>query len=323
MRERPVVALLGDLNVDVMVRVGAMPAPGGEAHAAACSALGGSAALTARWLAAAGCEVHLAAAVGEDPFGDWLLAALARDGVPTTWIQRARGDPTGLCLSLVQRGGERTLLASPGAARDLRWDRIPESWLGGASMLHVSGYAWLGGAERQAADRAVGLARERGIPVSLDPGAVAARLEETLGALAAFELILPNRREVRDLTGEPDPQRGARALRRRGVRWVAVKLDREGCAVHGPRGAVRVPPFPVEAGNATGAGDAFNAGAIVGVLSGWGPEEVGTLGNFLGAAAVRQGAGGPLPDRGELLALLPGGGTLGRWIEDHWRKEGR
>ncbi|MBC7221189.1 carbohydrate kinase family protein [Candidatus Bipolaricaulota bacterium] len=323
MRDRPVVALLGDLNVDVMVRVGEVPAPGGEAHAEASPALGGSAALTARWLAALGCEVHLAAAVGEDPFGDWLLAALARDGVPTTWIQRARGDPTGLCLALVQRGGERTLLSSPGAARDLRWDRIPESWLDGVDWLHVSGYAWLGGAERQAADRAVGLARERGIPVSLDPGAVAPSLRAAIPSLSLFELVLPNRREVGDLTGQDDVRAGADEVRRRGARWVAAKLDRDGCLVASPRGDAAVPGFPVRAKNTTGAGDAFNAGVIVGVLSGWGPEEVGTLGNLLGAAAVRQGAGGPLPDRGDLLAFLPGGSTLARWIEGHWRKEGR
>ncbi len=319
MRDRPVVALLGDLNVDVMVRVGEVPAPGGEAHADASPALGGSAALTARWLAVLGCEVHLAAAVGEDPFGRWLCDLLVRDGVPALWVQRIPGEPTGLCLALVHRGGERTLLSSPGAARDLRWDRIPESWLDGVDWLHVSGYAWLGGAERAAAERAVACARERGIPVSLDPGAAA--LRGLLSPLPAFELLLPNRSEVRALAGRGDLRRAVGELH--GVRWVAVKLDREGCAVHGPRGAACVPPFPVEAGNTTGAGDAFNAGAIVGVLSGWGPEEVGRLGNLLGAAAVRHGAGGPLPDRSDLLALLPCGSTLARWIEDHWRKEGR
>lgn len=321
----PVVALLGDLNVDVVVRVGAVPPPGGEGHADAWPMVGGSAALTARWLAALGCEVRLAAAVGEDPFGDWLHAALSRDRVPTTWLQRIRGKPTGLCFSLVHPGGERTLLVSPGAARDLAWERIPSAWLAGVDWLHVSGYAWLGGAEREAAERAVAGAQDRGIPVSLDPGAAARFLRTALDPMPAFTLVLPNRRELRDLTGEAEPGAGADELLRRAVRWVAVKLDREGCLVRGRESAARVPPCPVEAENATGAGDAFNAGAICGVLGGWAPEEVGLLGNLLGAAAVRHGAGGPLPtesDLRKLLDRLPGEATLGAWLGERWGKGG-
>lgn len=320
----PVVALLGDLSVDVAVRVGAVPLPGGEAHADAAPVVGGSAALTARWLAALGCEVRLVAAVGEDPFGDWLYAALNREGVPTTWLQQVQGRPTGLCFSLVHPGGERTLLASPGAARALAWERIPRAWLAGADWLHVSGYAWLGGAEREAAERAVADAQERGTPVSLDPGAAARFL--ALDSMPPFALLLPNRREVCDLTGEGDPRRGAAQLRGIGAGWVAVKLDAEGCLVSGPGGEARVAPYPVEAGNTTGAGDAFNAGAICGVLGGWAPGEVGLLGNLLGAAAARGGAGGPLPTLRDLQGLLdrrPGGATLGAWLEERWRKEGR
>lgn len=323
MSRRPVVALLGDLNADVTIRVGAVPPLGGEAHADAALAVGGSAALTARWLAALGCEVRLAAAVGDDPFADWLLQSLIRDGVPPTWLQRIAGRPTGLCFALIHPGGERTLLASPGAARDLQWEEIPGSWLAGVDWLHVSGYAWRGGAERAAAERAVARAQAEGIPLSLDPGAMAGTVRRDRDPLSAFALLLPNRHEIRDLTGHDDPWSGAAELRRRGVGWVAVKLDRDGCLVQGPCGGACVPGHPVEVGNTTGAGDAFNAGAIVGVLSGWGPEEVGELGNLLGAAAVRHGAGGPLPERGDLLALLDRGSTLAGWIETHWRKEGR
>ncbi|QAA77263.1 MAG: hypothetical protein BIP78_1497 [Candidatus Bipolaricaulis sibiricus] len=323
MSNRPVVAVLGDLNLDVLVQVETMPPPGGEAHAVTAPAWGGSAALTARWLAALGCEVRLAAAIGEDPFGDWLWSALTRAGVPTRWIQRVPHLSTGVCLSLVQRGGERTLLASPGAARELRWEQIPVSWLEGVDGLHVSGYAWMGAAERGAAERAVAYARGRGIPVSLDPGAVAPALRPERDLLAGITLALPNRREIRDLTGEAEVPRGVMHLRGHGVEWVAVKLDAEGCLVAGPEGEVAVPPFPVVATNATGAGDAFNAGAIVGVVLGWPAERLGALANLLGGAAAQRGAAGPLPSLDELLSLLdrvPGQSTLGAWLGERWRK---
>ncbi len=318
----PVVAVLGDLNVDMALRVEAVPPPGGEAHTEVSFSLGGSAALTARWLAALGCEVRLAAAVGEDPFADWLYTALSRDGVPTGWLHRIRGRATGLCLALVHPGGERALLAAPGACRDLEWERIRGSWLDGADWLHLSGYAWAGEGEREAAERAVEAARSRGIPVSLDPGAAAPALRSF--DLPRFHLLLPNRRELEALAGAEGPREGARGLRRRGVPWVAVKLDAEGSFVAGPGGEAVVPAFPVQAGNATGAGDAFNAGAILGVLQGWGPREVGLLANLLGAAAARGGGGGPLPTLAglqELLRRRPGGATLGAWLGARWRKE--
>ncbi len=321
MSARPAVALLGDLNLDLSFPVGTLPPPGGEVHGEAELALGGSAALTARWLAALGCEVRLAAAVGDDPLGDWLLSALARDGVPTEGVQRGSGLPTGLCLALVLPGGERTLLAAPGACRKLRWDRIPGSWLDGADWLHLSGYAWAGEGEREAAERAVLAARRRGIPRSLDPGAAAPSLSGL--DLSVFDLVLPNRREAIVLSGEEGPREGARALRRGGTRWVAVKLDAEGCFIAGPSGEAEVPAYPVPAGNTTGAGDAFNAGAIAGILSGWGLEEAGCLGNLLGAAAARGGAGAPLPTLSELARLLdsrPEGATLGPWLAPRWRR---
>jgi len=322
---RPVVALLGDLNVDVTLQAGDMPPPGGEVHGEALLTQGGSAGLTARWLAALGCEVRLAAAVGQDPFGEWLQDALARDGAPTSWVQRIPGRLTGICFAVLDHAGERTLLVSPGASRDLAWVEVPPSWLEGADWLHLSGYAWLSGPEREAAEQALRVAQARGIPVSLDPGAMAATLRQELDPLPAFDLLLPNRREIRDITGAGDPQGGATELRRRGARWVATKLDVDGCFIAGPLGEASVPSWAVEAANTTGAGDAFNAGAILGVLSGWAPDAVGALANVLGGAAARSGGGGPLPALPDLLALLhrgPAMDTIAAWLREHWLKGG-
>lgn len=302
-----------------------LPPQGGEAHVTAGLSLGGSAGLTARWLAALGCAVRLVAGVGDDPFGAWLVEALERDGVAATWLQRIAGRPTGLCIALVQPGGERALLVSPGACRDLAWEGIARSWLDGVGWLHLSGYAWSGQREREAAAGALRLARERRIPVSVDPGAAVGLLAQDPRTVGACDLLLPNRQEVQVLTGQGDPRAGAEWLRRQGAGWVAVKLDREGCFVSGPKGEAAVAAYPVEAGNTTGAGDAFNAGAIVGVLAGWAPGEVGALANLLGAAASRRGAGAPLPTvryLQDLLDLRPGGATRGAWLRERWRKEG-
>lgn len=323
MTRRPVVAVLGDLNVDVVIQAEAMPPPGGEAHGETTLTLGGSAALTARWLFALGCEVRLAAAIGEDPFGDWVHSALSQEGVLTPWLQRIPDKPTGLCVALLGPSGERALIASPGACRDLAWDRISPDWLDGVEWLHLSGYAWAGEEEREAAEHAFRIARHRSIPVSLDPGARAASLRDL--DLAPFQLLLPNRREIGDLTGHRDVRAGAAELRRRGARWVGAKLDRAGCRVAGPQGDASVPALQVKAVNTTGAGDAFNAGAIVGIHSGWDPEAIGVLANLLGGAATLAGGGGVLPSLPDLLSLLeqaPGAGTLGPWLQTRWSEGG-
>ncbi len=297
------VAILGDLNWDLVLGVEELPARGQEVLAQQGSfRLGGSAANTARWLARLGFEVRLLAAVGQDALGELALRELAQDGVSPHFVQRRPGN-TGLCLALVDTSGERTLITWRGANARLALP-LPEDWLEGAEWLHLSGYALLEPSSRQTAVEALLRARESGLPVSLDPGMVAVHGHGSgLRALGKVDVFLPNREEALALVGGLSPAElpQLREFGRRGF----LKLGPEGSwAWEGEREA-RIPAVPVEVQDPVGAGDAFNAGVIAASLLGGDLLAQAGLGNALGALAA-SGTPFSLQALARLVSSLPG-----------------
>jgi sugar/nucleoside kinase (ribokinase family) len=73
------------------------------------------------------------------------------------------------------------------------------------------------------------------------------------------------------------------ALKRAGAAHVVVKLGAAGCYV---AGSGRVGPVEVDAVDGTGAGDAFAAGLLYGLLGGWPIERAARLANAAGALAT-------------------------------------
>lgn len=303
----PQVVALGDINLDVIVRVAEFPRPGGEAVTQQGAVLpGGSAANTARALAALGVDVGLIACAGRDPLGEMVLERLRAAGVDTSQVQRTADAPTGLMFIPVTPDGERTMFGFRGAniclcAEEMDLDYIREAWL-----LHLSGYALMTPPQRDAALAAAHAAHEAGIPLSLDPGicAAAQQREALLRLLPEVTLLLPDSLEAELLTGLVDPPDALDELLGRGAQFVALKLGERG-ALLGTRGQLlHLPPFRVAPVDATGAGDAFNAGIIFGRLRGLSVPASGVLAVALGALTVaREGAATP-PTLGEVYQLL-------------------
>jgi sugar/nucleoside kinase (ribokinase family) len=132
-------------------------------------------------------------------------------------------------------------------------------------LLHVVGYVLLDNESRPGALAAMRYARQHGVPVSLDPSSHAPLLG--LGPAMFWEVIgkvdvlMPNRREAQVLAGTQEPE-AALAILRAHVNTVVIKLDRDGCIASEGTRVVRVPAPAVPVVNATGAGDAFDAGFL-------------------------------------------------------------
>lgn len=282
-----VIAVLGDLNWDLVLAVPHLPRRGGEVLAAKSSLrLGGSATNTARWLARLGFEVRLVAAVGTDPLGDLALAELAKDGVSTTFIRRYP-ETTGLCCAFVDAQGERTLLTSRGA-NSLLSPPLPEGCLTEAHWLHISGYTLLAPGSRAAVVEALATAKAQRIPISVDPGMVAVHGHgEFLRRIGPVDVFLPNLAEAEALVGRASPEEMLPKLEEFGRR-VFLKLGAEGSLVREEKGTLLVPAIEAEVKNPVGAGDAFNAGVIAGNLWGGSALAQAALGNLLGALAAAE-----------------------------------
>ncbi|HET6623881.1 MAG TPA: carbohydrate kinase family protein [Gaiellaceae bacterium] len=249
------VCALGDLTLDVLVRLEERVAPGGDVDAEILLGSGGQAANVAAWASELGASSRFLGKRGDDDAARLACEGLAAHGVDVVGPSVGRG---AVVCSLVEPGGERSMASDRGAAAELAPDEVDPRWLEGCDHLFVSGYALRGERSRAATALAVELARAEGAGVSVDLSswiairdAAPGSFREAVAALAP-DAVFANEDEERALGG-PLP----------GTTWI-LKRGARGCSFDGEER----PALPVErVVDATGAGDALAAGWIVG-----GPE---------------------------------------------------
>jgi ribokinase len=209
--------------------------------------------------------VVFAGVVGDDAAGAALVAELAAAGVRPA-VRTVPDAATGTVISLVEPGGQRSMLADRGANLALRPDDVPPPVPGG--HLHLSGYTLFDDGPRAAGLAALAAAAAAGCSVSVDPASTGplARygIDRWLADTAGATLLLPNADEARLLTGCADVGDAARALAARHAA-VAVSLGADGALWAAGDVLVHRPAHPARVVDTTGAGDAFAAG----LLSAW------------------------------------------------------
>jgi ribokinase len=260
--------VLGDLNLDVHLRLEDRVLPGDELRRPVRVAPGGSAGTFARTAAALGAEVRFVGAVGNDLVGDLLERSLTDTGVIPI-LQRVP-QPSGVVVAL-HSTSDRSMLCSRGANDGLDPRRITGEVFQAADHLHVSGYAFLSDAQREAARTAISYARTAGISISVDPPP--AGLIRRFGAdrflreLREVSWIFPNESEAALLSGGERPSEALSSLASL-FEAGAVTLGRRGAiAWRGDERTTAQIDSPLEL-DPTGAGDAFAAAFTVGLLAG-------------------------------------------------------
>lgn len=308
MEPHPIV-VTGSLNMDFVVQVERLPAPGetarGENFQTIPGGKGANQACAAARLARSN-PVFMIGRVGFDAFAGHLRASLAASGADTSRIHGCRSAPTGVALIWVDRAGQNSIVIAPGANHalapaDLETER----------SAFVSAACALFQLETPLDTVAAGLrlAREGGALSILDP-APAQPLPEDL--LAQVGLLTPNETEARLLAGHPparvslhDAPALAGALLARGPRAVVLKLGDQGCYYAGPGGPCHAPAFRVEAVDATAAGDTFNGALAVALAEGRPMPQALRFANAAAALSVtRLGAQASIPAREEVDRFL-------------------
>ncbi len=262
------VVVVGSLNLDLVVRVEALPRPGETVSGQDLETFeGGKGANQAVAAARAGAQVRFVGCVGDDAFGDRGRSSLASEGIETRHLHSQPLTPTGVALIGVDARGENAILVSPGAnARldpaaveaalaDLESDDIVLCQLE-IPLICV--------------ERAFEIGRRRGARTILDPApAKSVGLEK---ALRDAWLVTPNDSEASTVFGPP---KGPEDLP---SGWIAAALSRGPERILITRGASgalsleseRIPQVfaapQVVAVDSTGAGDAFN-GALAAALA--------------------------------------------------------
>jgi ribokinase len=160
------VVVVGDVATDVVVVMGGEPAPNSDRLASIRTRGGGAGANVASHLARLGVPVTLVGCIADDPPAAGLTAELAADGVRLA-LRTVRGAATGTVVSLVEPGGQRSMLADRGANLELAPADLTVPRRGG--HLHLSGYTLLDPRPRTAGLIALRAALAAGCTVSLDP----------------------------------------------------------------------------------------------------------------------------------------------------------
>jgi ribokinase len=248
---------LGDVLLDVIVRLGEPLAPGADALAATETAAGGQGANVAAWAAALGSKARAVSKRGDDIAGRLVTAELERRGVELVGPVEGRN---GIVVSLVGTDGERTMASDRGGASDLSPADLDPAWFA-CDCLHVSGYALLATPSDRAAVEAATLARTNGARVSVDLSAWTrireygpVRFRQLLEQLAP-DVIFANEAEW-EIVGAAYGL-APTAVVKRGARGLLVLGEER----------IELPARDGEVVDATGAGDALAAGFLVG-----GPE---------------------------------------------------
>lgn len=246
------VCTLGDLTLDLVVRLAGPIARGGDTTAETHLAAGGQAANVAAWVAELGGSARYIGKRGADEAGALAANALAAHGVEIVGPAEGRN---GIICSLVEPDGERSMLSDRGVATDFRPEELNPAWLDGCDHLFLSGYALLREPVRRTALAAVALARRSGARVSVDLSSWSA-IDES-GA-EAFRTVLEEVAPDAVFTNEDEER--AVGGRLPGPVWI-LKRGLRGCSFDGDE---RDAPTIERVVDSTGAGDALAAGYIVG-----------------------------------------------------------
>lgn len=250
---------------------------------------GGCAVNTATALARLGLPVGVIGKVGSDPFGDFILNALAERGISSRGVTRDTEVGTGATMVMVDPDGERRFIHYIGANAHLTLEDVDFTIVEESSILHVGGSLVLPGIDGEPTAELLRKARAAGVITFLDTvWDVTGRWMQVLGpCLPHIDYFVPNLPEAQALTGLQHAADVARSLLDQGVGAVGLKMGEDGCLVMTNTGvSIRLPAFEVDVVDATGAGDAFAAGFIAGVWQDWPLEQTARFANAVGALCV-------------------------------------
>ncbi len=292
----------GALNVDKLYKVNKIAREDEESFVLGFQeAPGGSAANTIAGLARLGLKTGYIGKVANDHEGKLLLNDFKREKVDTNGIIITSTGRSGVAAGYVDNKGQRALYVDPGINDTLELKEISVEYAIGAEFLHLTSF--VGETPFKAQSRLVKELPK--IKVSLDPGEIYARkgLSVLKTLIERSFVVFPNQNEVRMLTGK-ELKEGSEILIKKGAGIVAVKLGEKGCYVTDGKESYQVEPYRTKVVDTTGAGDAFCAGFLCGLIKGKDLYTCAKLGNFVASRCITKiGARTGLPRLSELQKL--------------------
>ena len=250
---------------------------------------GGCANNTAIALTRLGISAGAMGKVGTDAFGDLILQTLIDNGADTAGMQQDPSTSTSFSFVAVASDGERTFYHYIGAngelcEADLDWEVIKR-----VKILHIAGALVMPRFDGAPMANVLREAKVLGITISLDTAydATGKWMETLEPCLSYVDMFMPSIVEAQHLTGLSEYREITQFLRDNyGIHTIVIKMGENGSYVSTPEAEHFAPAYPVNAVDATGAGDAYVAGFLAGTIMGWDLKATAELASATGAACV-------------------------------------
>ena len=263
------VVAIGNLNYDITLLVEKFP----EFHEKVIAkgahfGLGGAAGNTASWLSQMGLKVGFIGAVGNDEIGEAHINYFKKIGVDVEGI-KVVNEPSGIAISMI-KGEDKRIVKHLGANAHREIDL---GYLSRARYVHMSSNP------KKIIEKTAKFAHKRNIPVFLDIGE--AELPKSVEDKITYLLL--NEDEFKRKYG------GLENLQAVKSKNLIITLNGGGALLRNERGETfKVKGLSAKVIDSTGAGDAFDAGFIYGIIKGWRLREAATLGTFLAYLSVQK-----------------------------------
>ncbi len=277
---------LGALNYDVLYEVERIAK--GEEEVGIIDvkkAPGGSAANTIVALARLGVDAGFVGIVGNDEEGELILEEFRKEGVKTR-LRKEEGY-TGAAIAFVDARGERALYILPGVNDRLCMEDIDMEFVDRARYLHTSSFV-----NKKQLEMQCELAKRTKSKLSFSPGMLCFKyeLDDLVELIERSAVVFISLKELKFLTiKREDYKRGAEILLNIGAEIVCVTLGERGCYVADSTGESHlIDAYPTDVVDTTGAGDAFAAGFLYGLLHERSIHESGEMGNLVASHCIRE-----------------------------------
>jgi len=308
MSESPLILVVGSINMDMVLRGPYMPAPGETVLGSGFkTSPGGKGANQAVAVARLGGSCAMIGCVGQDAFGDQLLAGLNAEGIDCQAVCRTADAPTGVAMIVVDAKGENAIVVASGANYRASPDDsiVPNEELFEEASVVVLQLELPLPTVRAAAQ----LARRHRCKVILDPAPVPNVMSP---GLCEVDILTPNMVECEAMTGK---KAGVEERVDKGIALDLIDMGAGAVVLKlGPRGSLVVmadghfytlPPYKVQVQDTTAAGDAFTGALAVAVASGQDLRKAARFGNAAGAlACTKIGAQSAIPTADEVKILM-------------------
>jgi sugar/nucleoside kinase (ribokinase family) len=281
---------LGNYCIDIIVKpIDSFPIFGGgvtfDTYKITTGGCGNNTAIS---LARLGQVVIAAGLIGSDQLGNQIIETLASNNIDTKGMIIHPELSTNICIVLINFSGERGFIYNIGVNTALSpsyldWDIIAQS-----RILHISGVGLYQNLEGESLAKVLQKAQNLGLSTSIDT-VLNPKCSNSRSIFQSFPYInyfLPSLNEAAALAGTNDPTLAAETFLKEGVNMVVIKMGEKGSYLATPNEHWQIPAFKVETIDTCGAGDAFVAGFITGILKGWKSLKAVQLANAVGAICV-------------------------------------